>query len=85
MGPVLPDYHGVAVIKCAWCGGLVWPWQDTAPRIFNGKIVEMHLACAAYSIVIEVKAINRKLAKRAEEIARQLAHNYEPLTKTKAY
>lgn len=60
------------MIRCAWCDGIVWPWQDTAPRIFGGRITEMHLPCAAESIVIEVRQINERMAERAEEIARSI-------------
>ena len=75
------------MIRCAWCDRLVWPWQDTAPRIFNGKISEMHLVCAADSIMIEVRAINRKLAERAEEIARSLQRQSQapPLSRARCY
>ena len=73
------------MIRCAWCDGIVWPWQDTVPRIFGGKIAEMHLACAADSIAIEVREIRKELAHNAEEIARTLSQKHEGLTKTKAY
>lgn len=75
------------MIRCAWCDGIVWPWQDTAPRIFNGEVGEMHLGCAAASIVVEVRAINRKLAERAEEIARSLQRQSQtrPITELRDY
>ena len=75
------------MIRCAWCDGIVWPWQDTAPRIFGGKIAEMHLACAADSIVIEVKAINERMAARAQEVARSLQRKSQtpPITSTRNY
>jgi hypothetical protein len=75
------------MIRCAWCDGLVWPWQDTAPRIFNHKIVEMHLSCAADSIVEEVKAINERMATRAQEIARSLQRQSQtrPISESRDY